>query len=372
MKRNILLNPGPATTTDTVKNSLLVPDICPREKEFGELMKRVMKKLVDVIHGGPEYTSVIFTGSGTAAIEACITSVVPHDKKIFIINNGAYGKRMVQIAKINKIDCIHYEEAVNKEINLNSIESFLKQNKREISHLAIVHHETTTGMLNPVNEICKISNSFGIECIVDAMSSYAGIPINIKEMNADFLISSSNKCIQGMAGLSFVISRVSSLDKLNNIPPRSLYLDLLGQFQSLKKTNQMRFTPAVQIFYALEQALNEYFEETAIRRYERYKNSYDVLIRGLKDLGFKLYLPDHLHSKLLTTIYEPTNSAYSFNEMHDYLYEKGYTIYPGKCNNENTFRIANIGQIDQTDIIGFIEKLEAYLIKYGIIGALYA
>jgi len=371
MIRNILLNPGPATTTDSVKNALVVPDICPREVEFGDLMKRVLRKLVDVVHGGNEYTAVIFTGSGTAAIEACITSVVPQNKKILIVDNGAYGHRMTQIAKINKIEFIHHVYDYNQTIDLKTMENIFRKHHNDISHMAIVHHETTTGMLNPVDECCSIAKNYGIECIVDAMSSYAGIPINIKEMNADYLISSSNKCIQGMAGLSFVISRINALEKLIQIAPRSLYLDLYSQYNNLQKTNQMRFTPAVQIFYALEQALNEYFEETEMIRYSRYTKNYETLVNGLIDLGFKFYLPNHLHSKLLTAIIEPSNQYYSFNEMHDFLYQKGYTIYPGKCMNENTFRIANIGQIDHVDITSFIKILKSYLVNHKIMGALY-
>jgi len=371
MKRNVLLNPGPATTTDTVKQSLVVPDICPREQAFGLLMGKVTQKLVDVVHGKKDYTAVIYTGSGTAAIEACIISVVPDNKRIMIIDNGAYGQRMAQIASIYNIDCIHLKYPVQKAIDLESIEKIFRKNQNQISHIAIVHHETTTGILNPVTECCHIAKKYGADCIVDAMSSYAGIPIDIKKMGADYLISSSNKCIQGMAGLSFVISKIDALKKISQYPPKSLYLDLYTQYQHLKKSNQMRFTPAVQIFYALDQALNEYFEETESLRYQRYTRSYDELIKGLKQLGFKFLLPEHLHSKLLTSIIEPTNKNYSFDTMHNYLFDRDYTIYPGKSNEKDTFRIANIGQIDKDDIIEFLSVLKEYLKKYKLLDNLY-
>jgi len=206
IKRNILLNPGPATTTDDVKNALVVDDICPREKEFGKLLDSIRRDIVKVVNGGDEYISVLFSGSGTAGDEAAICSAVPRGKKILVVDNGAYGTRMVNIAEVYGIDVVKYKITYGDYPDLREIEKLFKSNS-DVSHLAVVHHETTTGMLNPIKEISDLSHRYGAQIIVDAMSSYAGVPIDIKDWNIDYLISSSNKCIQGMAGITFVICR---------------------------------------------------------------------------------------------------------------------------------------------------------------------
>ena len=371
VQRNILLNPGPTTTTDTVKRALVVPDICPREKEFGELMARVNRKLVEVVHGGDEYVAAIFAGSGTASVEACVSSVVPHDKRILIVDNGAYGQRMIEIAQTHQIDVVPYCIPWGDYPDVAAIESLLRQHQGQVSHLAIVHHETTTGMLNPIEACTSLAHQYGVEIIVDAVSSYAGLPINIDELELDYLISSANKCIQGMAGLSFVICRRQSLLQSGQVQPRSYYLNLYEQYCSLEAKHQTRFTPPVQVFYALDQALTEYFEETERSRYRRYMDSNDELVNGLRQLGFRFLLPADQRSRLLTAVIEPTHPAYSYDQMHDYLYERGFTIYPGKGAKERTFRLANIGQIDQDDIDAFLDVLKQHLVGTGMIGHLY-
>jgi 2-aminoethylphosphonate-pyruvate transaminase len=370
IKRQILLNPGPATTSDSVKLAQVVPDICPREKEFGALMARIGQQLVCVVHGGDEYVAVMFGGSGTAAVEACISSVVAHDKKILIVDNGAYGRRMIEIAQTYQIEVVPYAIEWGDYPDLEVIESLLRQHQGQIEHLAIVHHETTTGMLNPVEACADLAHQYGVQIIVDAMSSFAGLPINIKQSQLDYLISSSNKCIQAMAGVSFVICKRTSLEQSAHIRPRSYYLNLLAQHQYFEKSQQFRFTPPVQVLYALEQALVEYFQETGEGRHRRYSESYDELIVGLARLGFQLLLPAEQRSKLLTAVIEPTHPNYSYDAMHDYLIERGFTIYPGKGASEATFRLANIGKIDKQDISAFIEALSQYLVDAGLMGQL--
>lgn len=371
IKRNILLNPGPATTTDSVKLAQVVPDICPREKEFGQLMADIAQQLVEVVHGGDEYVAVMFGGSGTAAVEACLSSVVPDDKKVLIVDNGAYGRRMIQIAETYQIEVVPYVIQWGDYPDLEVLEALLRQHQGQISHLAIVHHETTTGMLNPIEACAKLAHQYGVQIIVDAMSSFAGMPIDIQQLGVDYLTSSSNKCIQGMAGVSFVICKQSSLEQSASIRPRSYYLNLLAQHQYFLKSQQFRFTPPVQVLYALDQALVEYWKETGEGRYQRHSESYEVLIAGLARLGFRLLLPAEQHSKLLTAVIEPTHPNYSYDAMHDYLIERGFTIYPGKGAKEATFRLAVIGQIDQHDIAAFMETLQEYLTDAGLIGQLY-
>jgi len=372
VKRSVLLNPGPATTTDSVKNAMVVPDICPREKEFGDLTARIQKGLVDVVNGGEGYVAVLFGGSGTGAMEACIGSVVPGDKKVLIVENGAYGRRMTDIARHYGIDIVEYQLDWGDYPDVGMIDRLLKDHTGEVSHLAMVHHETTTGMLNPMEACAEIAQRHGVEIIVDAISSYAGVPIDIQEHKIDYLLASANKCIQGMAGVGFVICRRESLEKTAQIPPRLYYLDLYEQHRHFQEHHQFRFTPPVQVLYALEQALQEYFEETGPKRCQRYARSCRILVEGLEQMGFRLLLPDEWRSNILTAVIEPDHPAYSYDAMHDYLFDKGFTIYPGKGAKERTFRLANLGQIDGRDIRAFMEALEGYLREKRMTGRLYS
>lgn len=364
IKRNILLNPGPATTSDSVKMAQVVPDICPREKEFAEIFNYVAKGLTSIVADTQNYTTVLFGGSGTAAVEAILTSVIPHDKKVLIINNGAYGKRMCQIASRYKISFVEFKSSPIEAINLEALEDILK-NETNLSHLALIHNETTTGLLNNLDDLGKIARKYDLELIVDAMSSYAALPINMKEQNISYLAASSNKNIQGMAGVSFVIANKKSLEALENIEPRTFYLSLYEQYKSVENTNQMRFTPPVQTIYALKQAIIEAKEEGIENRYKRYSKSWKMLTAELKKMGLKYLVEDKDHSKIITSIKIPDNL--DFDEMHDYFYERAFTIYPGKVEEFNTFRIANIGQIDEKDIFEFIELLKKYLKEKGIL-----
>jgi 2-aminoethylphosphonate-pyruvate transaminase len=226
--------------------------------------------------------------------------------------------------------------------------------------MAVIHHETTTGILNDIKAIGRICEKYEIDMIVDAMSSFAGIPINMDEMNIRYLASSSNKCIQGMAGISFVVANKESLEKTMSIKPRNLYLNLYKQYLYFIDNYQMRFTPPVQVLYALQQAIIEAKEETIEDRYERYKECCKILWKGLDKLKLKKLVNEKASSMLLTSIIEPKIEGYCFDDLHDYLYNKGFTIYPGKVSSKKTFRIANIGQIYPENMNKFIEILEEY------------
>ncbi|GJM30394.1 MAG: hypothetical protein DHS20C17_30290 [Cyclobacteriaceae bacterium] len=359
IKRNILLNPGPATTSDAVKRALVVPDICPREKEFGDLLAGICTDLPAIVHGDSEYLSVLFTASGTGGLEAAVTSAIPKNGKLMVIENGAYGKRIQNIAQTYKIPTTSYSLEYGSYPDLSEVERMLKQDP-EISHLAVVHHETTTGMLNPVGEICQLAHRYNVEVIIDAMSSFAGIPINIRDWNAEYLISSSNKCIQGMPGLVFVIFRKDLLAGLKE-NQRSFYFDMFTQFTGFHKTGQMPYTPPVQIVYSLRKAIDEYFSETEIGRWDRYRTNWETLYSGLLKLGFKFLLPLEQQSKILLAVLDPVDSKFSFQEMHDYLYQRGFTIYPGKGASKKTFRLAIIGDLYQEDIENFLVTLKEYI-----------
>jgi 2-aminoethylphosphonate aminotransferase len=366
IKRTILLNPGPATTTDSVKFSQVVPDICPRESEFGQLMKNVSTELTRLVDDSDQYTTVLFGGSGTAAIESIISSIIDDDA-LLIINNGAYGKRMCEIAEVYGLTYLEFVSPPDHAIDLDALERYIQTTDQTISHLAVVHHETTTGLLNDIEAIGEVCRRHRIDMIVDAMSSFAAIPIQMKEMNICYLASSSNKNLQGMAGVSFVIADKSKLESMKHKKPKNYYLNLYAQYKYFLENTQMRFTPPVQTLYALKQAIEELKQEGVKERYKRYVTSWETLINGITRLGLTHIVPETNHSKILTSILEPDYDGYNFQQMHDYLYSKGFTIYPGKLEDLNTFRIANIGNITSKDIESFLDSLSDYFREIGFI-----
>ncbi|MBW8352092.1 2-aminoethylphosphonate--pyruvate transaminase [Bacillus sp. IITD106] len=365
IKRNILLNPGPATTTDSVKYAQVIPDICPREKEFCDLMKFVSYELTSLVADSDAYMTVLFGGSGTAAVESILSSVMT-DGVILIINNGAYGKRMCEIADAYQLNWIEYQSPPHQPIQLDLLESFIQEFPYKISYLAVVHNETTTGLLNDIEAIGTICHKNNIEMMVDAMSSFAAIPIDMNKMNISYLAASSNKNLQGMAGVSFVVAPKSILEKGKETKPTNYYLNLYSQYKYFIETGQMRFTPPVQTIYALKQAIIELKEEGIKDRYERYSLLWERLISGISRLGLKYLVSKEHHSKIITAIVEPTCKNYDFNSMHDYFYDNGITIYPGKLNDMKSFRIANIGNLTKSDIDLFLSLLEKYLLSIGI------
>lgn len=360
IKRNILLNPGPATTTDSVKYAQVIPDICPREKEFGRIMESISKDLVKIVHGNNEYICILFGGSGTAAIDAVLNSVVPPGKKILVINNGAYGKRQVEIVQAYGLDYVELKFDWEELPDLNQVEEQLKKDNK-IACVSMVHHETTTGLLNPVRETGTLAHQYGKVFIVDTISSFAGMHLDINEFNIDFLMSTSNKCIQGMAGVCFIICKHSELDRIKGYPRRSYYLSLYDQYAYFKDHYQMRFTPPVQTIYALRQAIDEFLAEGAENRYARYTKNWQTLRKGVAELGFKILTEAENESHILITLLYPEDKNFNFDLLHDKCYTEGFTIYPGKVGKINSFRLANMGAIDHQDIQRFLKVLARVL-----------
>ena len=265
---------------------------------------------------------------------------------------------MCEIAEAYEMDYIEFKSSPIEPINLGKLEQTIENNDG-ISHLAVIHNETTTGLLNNLYDLGKIAKKYNFEFIVDAMSSYAAVPINMEKENIHYLMASSNKNIQGMAGVGFVIANTNSIEKLKNIKPRNFYLNLFAQYENFIKSHQMRFTPPVQTLYALKQAIIEAKKEGIESRYDRYSKSWESLTYTLKEMGLKYLVEDKYHSKIITSIYLPV--GVNFDHMHDYFYEKGFTLYPGKVADFNTFRIANIGEINHKDIKSFLKILKEYL-----------
>ena len=364
VKRNILLNPGPATTTDTVKYAQVVPDICPREREFGDVMQFICTELTGFVADPERYATVLFGGSGTAAVESILSSAIGQDA-VLVVNNGAYGKRMCQIAEAYGLNVVEFVSPPDEAIDLASLEDVIRQSAFPISHLAVVHHETTSGLLNDIESIGRLCEKYGIQMIVDAISSFGAIPIDMERMNIGYLAASSNKNVQGMAGVAFVVARKSQLEALKAVKPRNFYLHLYAQYRYFSETKQMRFTPPVQTLYALKQAILETRLEGIPERYKRYSKCWEVLIDGITRLGLKHLVKKEHHSRLVTAILEPDHVNYNFDDMHDFFYRRGFTIYPGKLEHLNSFRVANIGDITEKDMESFVRLLEQYLTGIG-------
>jgi 2-aminoethylphosphonate-pyruvate transaminase len=353
VKRNVLLNPGPATTTDTVKYAQVVPDICPREREFVEIMAEVRRELVKIVHGDLDtYTSVPLCGSGTIIQDVCVNSLVPENKKICVVNNGAYGARMVDIAGYYHVPCVNLKFPSTGLPDLDVVKATLAKD-RDVAVVATVHHETGTGVLNPVKEIGKIAHDHGCVFVVDTISTYALIPINIEEENIDFLMSSAQKGLAAMSGLSWVVGNRGEIERSKEYPTRSYYCNLYMQYEFFERVGEMHFTPPVQTIYALRQAIREYWDEGEQARWERLTKCWEAIHRGLEEMGLENVIDKGIQSRLVVTVKAPEDPRFDFFKLHDYCYERGFTIYPGKMFGLQTFRLCNLGQITSKDIEDF-------------------
>ena len=366
VKRNVLLNPGPSTTTDTVKMAQVVPDICPREKEFASLMKGLREDLVKIVHGDLEkYTSVLFCGSGTINIDVCINSLLPEGGKILVVNNGAYSTRAVEICEFYGLPHIDLKFPVNQRPDLAVVEETLKNNP-DIKLVHTTHNETGTGILNPVREIGALAHKYGAIFTVDTTSTYAMRPINIEEDNIDFCMASAQKGLMAMTGLSFVVGNRAIIEKSKDYPKRSYYCNLFLQYDCFEKTGEMHFTPPVQTIYATIQGIKEYWAEGEEGKWARHTRVFNAINEGLDKLGFKQVIKPEWRTGLVSTAIYPDDPNWSFEKVHDYCYERGFTIYPGKISSTNTFRLCALGAIDVKDIEDFFVVFEEALKTYNV------
>lgn len=364
VRREVLLNPGPSTTTDSVKYAQVVADICPRELEFGNLMEEVATGLTEVCANSKDYITVMFGCSGTGADEAMVSSCVPPDGKLLVVDNGSYGARLAKIASVYGIDMDVFKSSTYEPIDLVALENQMKSKK--YTTFAIVYHETTTGLLNPLEKICPMAKKYGMTTICDIVSAYGGMPIDLGSLGIDFATSTSNKHIGGMAGVGFVVCKRDELLKQKDWPMRNYYLNLYDQYKYFLETKQTRFTPPVQTFYALRQAIIETKVETVEKRFERFTACWEILVKGLKEIGLKMLVKEEFQSHFITAILIPETPKYNFNELHDYARSFGFTIYPGKLGNIDTFRIANMGDIKPEEMTHFICILRDYMHSIGV------
>ncbi len=366
IKRNILLNPGPATTTDTVKYAQVVPDICPREKAFAGLMKGLREDLLKVVHApADQYTSVLFCGSGTINIDVCINSLVPEGKKILVVNNGAYNSRAVEVCEMYHLPHINLKSSVFERPDLASVEKALQENP-DVAVVYCCHHETGTGVLNPIREIGALAHKYGAIFISDTTSTLGMIPLDVVKDNVDFCMASAQKGLMAMSGLSFIIGRKDIIEKSKNYPTRSYYCNLYLQYSFFEKTGEMHFTPPVQTIYATIQALKEYFAEGESAKFARHHRVYEAIRKGVAELGFDTVIDPAIESGLVVSVKYPEDPNWDFEKVHDYCYDRGFTIYPGKISTTNTFRLCALGAIDVEDIEDFFKVLGEALNHFNI------
>ena len=366
IKRNILLNPGPSTTTDTVKYAQIVPDICPREKEFAGLMKGLREDLVKIVHGDlQKYTSVLFCGSGTINIDVCINSLLPEGKKVLIVNNGAYSTRAAEVCEYYGLPFINLKFPVDEQPDLGKVEETLKDNP-DIALVHTTHNETGTGILNPIREIGALAHKYNAIFTVDTTSTYAMRPIDIEKDNIDFCMASAQKGLMAFTGLSFVVGNRAIIEQSANFPKRSYYTNLFLQYDYFEKTGEMHFTPPVQTIYSTIQALKEYWVEGEEAKWARHTRVFNAINAGLEELGFKQVIKPEMRAGLVSSAIYPDDPNWSFDKVHDYCYERGFTIYPGKISTTNTFRLCALGAIDEADIKDFFVVFKEALEKNNI------
>lgn len=366
IKRNILLNPGPSTTTDTVKYAQVVPDICPREKEFAGLMKGLREDLVRIVHGDTQkYASVLFCGSGTLNIDVCLNSLLPAGKKILVVNNGAYSTRAVEICEHYGMPHIDLKFPVDQQPDLALVEKTLRDNP-DIALVHTTHNETGTGILNPIREIGALAHRYGAVFTVDTTSTYAMRPIDIEADNIDFCMASAQKGLMAMTGLSFVVGNRALIEASAAYPTRSYYCNLFLQYDYFEKTGEMHFTPPVQTIYAALQALKEYWAEGEEAKWARHTRVFNAIHAGLDELGFRDAVRREWQSGLVVSVVYPDDPNWNFEKVHDYCYERGFTIYPGKISTTNTFRLCALGAIDEADIRDFFVVFRAALKELGV------
>lgn len=360
MKNYKLLTPGPLTTTDTVKKEMMF-DHCTWDDDYKQITQEIRKELLKLAHVSEEdYTAVLMQGSGTFGVESVLTSVIGEDEKLLIAANGAYGKRMASIAEHAEIDYVLYEEDFDKVPDAGKIAAYLDDDAK-ITHVAMVHSETTSGILNDIASVAKVVKERGKTFIVDAMSSFGGVDIQVGELGIDFIISSANKCIQGVPGFSFIICRRDKLMESKG-KARSLSLDLYDQWETMEKDGKWRYTSPTHVVLAFRQALRELEEEGGIeKRQERYEKNNQILIENLAELGIKPYVGADVQGPIITTFYYPEHHNFSFQDMYQYIKERGYAIYPGKVTDADTFRIGNIGEIYPEDMVKVTAIISEFL-----------
>lgn len=366
MAEKLLFTPGPLSTSPTVKEAML-HDLGSRDDAFIAVVREIRSELLRLGGVSQEqgYETVLMQGSGTFGVESVISSVVGKNDQLLILVNGAYGERIVKMAKVHGINHIVKTIPENEIVPPQVVAELLSQ-QPGITHVACIHSETTTGLFNPITEIGAVCKDAGKVFIVDAMSSFGGVQMDIKAMQIDFLVSSSNKCIEGVPGFSFVLCKKSELLKAQG-QARSLSLDLHDQWNGLEKNGQFRFTPPTHSLLAFRQAIRELDAEGGIvAREARYKKNKSMLDAGMQAMGFQYYLDHAIQGHIISSFLYPQDPNFDFMKFYQALSDRGLVIYPGKLSLMDAFRIGNIGYLFPKDIEALLKAIREVLTEMNV------
>lgn len=349
----IIFSPGPANISERVRNTLTLPDISHRGKEFNLLLKEVKGLIVQIMKiDNRSFEIVFFGGSGTLAIESLLSCLTGWRKRVLIISNGVYGERAAEIARVYGMEIREMMLEWGNLPVLGEVEKEIK--KSEIGGVYLVHHETTTGLLNPLEDIAVLAKKYSKLCLVDAISSIGGEPIDFK-WGLDAVLGTANKCFRGIPGIAFAIVNRNFLDIAKSQERRTYYSDLLTHLEKEKK-GETPFTPPVQALFAFREALREISDEGIENRISHYRNISRILRGGLKKLGFRFFLPEELYSNNMISVYLP--SKFSYKELFDLLKKKGFIIYNSQGSLQGKiFRLGLVGTISEQDIKNFLIAL---------------
>ena len=344
----ILLTPGPLTTSARTRQAMMV-DWGSWDERFNQLTASVCEQLLGIINGADSHHCVPLQGSGTFAVEAAIGTLVPRDGKVLVLINGAYGKRLAKICEVLGRSFSTFETAEDQPTTAADVERLLRADA-SVTHVALIHCETSTGILNPLPEIAQVVARHGKHLIVDAMSSFGALAVDAQQVPFDALIAASGKCLEGVPGMGFVFARKEALDNAAG-NSHSLAMDLLDQHRYMARTGQWRFTPPTHVVAALHEALLQYHEEGGLpARHQRYADNCQVLLEQMARVGLRSFLPPAIQAPIIVTFHAPKDPRYQFKAFYERVKAKGFILYPGKLTEVETFRVGCIGHVHPADM----------------------
>jgi len=359
-----LFTPGPLTTSPEVKQAML-HDYGSRDQHFIEINRRVRERLVDLAGDPTTHVCVPLQGSGTFVVEAMLGTFVPRAGKVRILINGAYGKRMAKMCAVMGRATAIQETPEDVPVDPEALDRALAADP-DITHVAAVHCETTSGILNPIEAVAVVTARHGRGFLIDAMSAFGAVPLDAREVSFDAVVASSNKCLEGTPGLGFCLARGEVLAKTEG-NSHSLCLDLHDQYVSMEKNGQWRFTPPTHCILAFDQALDEFEAEGGVAgRGGRYRENCRILVEGMRALGFQTLLPDALQAPIIVTFHMPADPRFQFEAFYEGLRGRGYIIYPGKLTVAESFRIGCIGHLGASEMRGALDAVEDLLSEMGV------
>jgi 2-aminoethylphosphonate-pyruvate transaminase len=359
-----LLTPGPLTTSPGIKEAML-HDYGSRDTRFIAVNRRVRERLVEIVNGDDGHVCVPLQGSGTFVVEAMMGNFVPPDGKVLVLVNGAYGKRIARICEYYGRATVIQETPEDTPVDPEALDAALALDPG-ISHVAVVHCETTSGILNPLEAVAEVTARHGRGLLIDAMSAFGAVSLDGRAVPFDAVVASSNKCLEGVPGMGFCIARKEALEQAKGNSP-SLCLDLYDQWVSMERNGQWRFTPPTHCILAFDRALEEFEAEGGVAgRGARYAGNCRILVEGMRALGFRTLLPDALQAPIIVTFHKPADPRFDFEAFYDRLRQSGYVIYPGKLTVADSFRIGCIGRLGPEQMEGALAAIRETLGEMGV------